>query len=261
MFVFKIHSFMKATFAFVLSIFSVFTGLTSIAQVMNIEQERIKTDTTGWAGSAKLSAEYTKNGQDLWTGSANIHAQYKTKRSLYLSLTEYNLTKGSGSDFVNAGAQHFRYNYKFKDWLTGEAFTQAQFNKVLKVKIRWLAGVGPRFKIVKAKAFRLYAATLYMYEHEELYDTNIVSRNSRLSNYLSFTLKIKDNLKLLHTSYYQPKINMFSDYRILSQSDLKIHISKHFFFFFSYMYTYDTFPAIGVPKETHYFGNSLEVNF
>ncbi|MEI6764624.1 MAG: DUF481 domain-containing protein [Bacteroidota bacterium] len=252
---------MKTVKVCIVTFVAVLSGLTALAQVMNIEQERIKTDTTGWAGSAKLSAEYTKNGQDLWTGSANVHVQFKTKRSLYLSLTEYNLTKGSGSDFVNAGAQHFRYNYKIKDWFTAEAFTQAQFNKVLKVKIRWLVGAGPRFKVINTKPFRLYAATLYMYEHEELYDTNIVNRNNRLSNYLSFTLKIKDNLSLLHTSYYQPKVNQFSDYRILSQSDLKISISKHFSFLFSYLYTYDTFPAIGVPKETHYFGNSIEVNF
>jgi hypothetical protein len=255
------HGIMKIVKVFIVSIVLVLSGLTSNAQVINIEQERIKTDTTGWAGSTKISFQYTKNGPDLWTGGAYAHVQYKTKRSLYLSLTEYNLTKGSGSDFVNAGAQHFRYNYKIKDWFLAEAFTQAQFNKVLKVKIRWLLGAGPRFKVISTKPFCLYAATLYMYEHEELYDTNIVNRNNRLSSYLAFTLKIKDNLSLLHTSYYQPKVNQFSDYRILSQSDLKISISKHFSFLFSYLYTYDTFPAIGVPKETHYFGNSLEVTF
>jgi len=241
--------------AFVTSIF------TSSAQILNIEQERIKTDTTGWAGTAKISFQYTKNDEELLTGGAYMHIQYKTKRSLYLSLTEYNLTKASGSDFVNAGVQHFRYNYKLKDWLTGEIFTQIQFNKLLKVKSRWLLGAGPRVKFISTKPFNMYFAALYMFEHEELYDTNIIKNNHRLSSYISFNLKIRDNLSLINTSYFQPIINDFLDFRILTQTDLKIGITKHFSFLLSYLYTFDKFPAVGIPKETHYLGNSIIYEF
>jgi len=252
---------MKIFKPFILIITLVATAFAASAQILNIEQERIKTDTTGWEGSAKISFQFTKTDQEIWTGGAYMHVQYRTKRSLYLSLTEYNLNKCSGSDFVNAGAQHFRYNYKFKDWFIGEMFTQAQFNKILKVKFRWLVGAGPRFKIINTKPFSMYIAALYMYEHEELYGSDIINRTHRLSSYLSSTLKIRDNLCLINASYIQPKITMFSDFRILSQSDLKISITKHFSFLLSYVYTYDAFPAAGVPKETHYLGNSLAFEF
>jgi len=237
------------------------TVISASAQILNIEQERIKTDTTGWAGSAKISFQFTKTDEELWTGGAYTHVQYKTKRSLYLSLTEYNLNKCSGSDFVNAGAQHFRYNYKFKDYFIGELFTQFQFNKVLEVKFRWLLGAGPRIRIVNTKPFMMHIAALYMYEHEELYNSDLINRNHRMSSYVAFTYKIHENLSLINTSYFQPKINDFSDFRVLSQSDLKISISKHFSFLLSYLYTYDTFPATGVPKNTHYLGNSLTYEF
>ena len=246
---------------FILIITLVATAFAASAQILNIEQERIKTDTTGWEGSAKISFQFTKTDQVIWTGGAYMHIQYKTKRSLYLSLTEYNLNKCSGSDFVNAGAQHFRYNYKFKDWFIGEMFTQAQFNKVLKVKFRWLLGAGPRLKIFNTKPFIMHIAALYMFEHEQLYGSDVINRNHRISSYISFTLKIHENLSLINMSYFQPKINKFSDFRILSQSDLKISITKHFSFLLSYLYSYDAFPAIGVPKETHYLGNSLAFYF
>lgn len=231
------------------------------AQIMNIEQERIKTDTTGWEGSAKLSFEYMKNKKELYTGGADVHIQFKTKKSLFLLLTEYNITKSHGEDFENAAVAHLRYNYKIKDWLTAEAFTQVQFNKLLKVQFRWLLGAGPRLKIIKAKSFRMYFGSLYMFEHEVLSDTGIINRNHRLSCYLSFTAKFRDNLSLINTTYYQPRFDYFSDFRISSQTDLKIKISRHFAFQVSYLYYLDKFPAFDVPGETHHFKNSLVFEF
>jgi putative salt-induced outer membrane protein YdiY len=252
---------MKIVQIITLSILVVGSVLTASAQILNIEQERIKTDTTGWAGSAKLSFHYSKTDQELLSGGAYMHIQYKTKRSYYLNLTEYNLTKSSGSEYVNAGIQHFRYNYKFNDWFLGETFTQAQFNKILKVKFRWLFAAGPRIKIVETKPFSLYIAALYMYEYEELYDTSVICRYHRLSSYMSSILKLRDNLNLINTNYFQPRIDKFPDYRIFSQTDLKIGINKHFSFLASYIYSYDAFPPFGVPKETHYIGNSLAFDF
>jgi hypothetical protein len=231
------------------------------SQIMNIEQERIKTDTTGWEGKAKLSFVYMKNDKELFSGGAYIHLQYKTKKSLFLLLTDYNVTKTSGEDFENAGVEHFRYNYKIKDWLTAEAFTQAQFNKLLKVKFRWLVGAGPRLKLVQTKPFRMYLGALYMFEYETLDDTNVYNKDHRLSSYLSFTLKLRDNLSIINTTYYQPKFSNFKDYRISSQTNLKIGITKHFAFEVSYIYYIDKFPALGVPNETHYFSNALVFDF
>jgi len=231
------------------------------AQVMNIEQERIKTDTTGWAGTAQTSLQYFKNKSEVWNIGAHLHLQFKTNKSLYLCLTDYSLSKSAGADFANAGIQHLRYNYKITDWFTMEAFTQAQFNKLLSVDFRWLLGAGPRFKVVKTKPFRMYAAALYMYEYEELADTTIIHRDHRLSTYASLTLKIKNNLSLINTTYFQPKFSDFSDFRLSSQTDMKIGISKHFAFKLSYIYYYDTFPAFDVPKETLALQNALSLEF
>lgn len=231
------------------------------AQVMNIEQERIKTDTTGWAGTAQLSFQYLKNTAEVWNAGGHLHLQYKTNKSLYLCLTNYTLSKSAGADYANAGVQHLRYNYKITDWFTAEAFTQAQFNKLLNVDFRWLLGAGPRFKVVKTKPFRMYAAALYMYEYEELADTTLIHRDHRLSTYASLTLKIKDNLSLINTTYFQPKFSDFSDFRLSSQTDMKIGISKHFAFKVSYVYYYDAVPAEQVPHETHALVNALSFEF
>jgi putative salt-induced outer membrane protein YdiY len=100
-----------------------------------------------------------------------------------------------------------------------------------------------------------------MYEYEELADTSVIHRDHRLSSYLSMTLKIKDNLSLINTTYYQPKFADFRDFRISSQTDLTIKISKHFSFTTSYIYFFDAVPAENVPPETHRVENGLSFEF
>lgn len=231
------------------------------SQIMNIESHRLITDTTGWAGTALMSFDYSKTSRELWRAGSNLHVQFKTPKSLYLCLGEYNLTKGSGTDFQNAGVLHLRYNYKFTDWFTGEMFTQSQYNKMLKVKHRWLIGGGPRSKLVGGDVFRLYAGLLYMYEYEELLNSEIVNKAHRLSSYLSFTLRLNNNLHLVNTTYFQPKIDEFKDFRVMSQSNMNLKISKHFTFTVSYVFGLDMFPAEGIPRETHSFRNALQFRF
>lgn len=231
------------------------------AQIMIIEQNRIKTDTTGWAGTLEMSFQYIKNTKELINASSRVHLQYKTKKSLYLMLTNYSLAKSGSSNFADAGYQHLRYNYKFKSWLTGEIFTQVQYNNPLNIKLRWLTGAGPRFKVFRTNSFVLYSALLYMYEYENVVNPDLTHKDHRLSTYASFTWKLKDNLSVINTSYYQPKISDLSDWRFAAHTDMKIKISEHLAFKLSYIFTYDSDPAEAIPENTHLMQNTLSFEF
>ncbi len=231
------------------------------AQIMNIENSRIKNDTTGWAGSMEMSFQYIKNTKELLTAGSKIHVQFKTNRSLYLWLTNYNLAKSGSTAIADAGSQHLRYNYKIKPWLTAEIFTQLQYNNSLNIKLRWLLGTGPRFKMIKTPNFALYSAVLYMYEYEDLINPDLLNHDHRISSYISYTLKFRDNLSIINTTYYQPKLDDFADFRLAAYTDLKIKISKHFAFKISYIYTYDSAPAASIPKSTHAISNTFSYEF
>jgi hypothetical protein len=231
------------------------------SQVLNIEDERIKTDTTGWSGNAFAAFNLMKSNQQFTDINGKIHVQYKTDRSLYLILSNLNLVKAGGTDFSNSGIQHLRYNYKLNDWLAAELFTQAQFNKIIGIKFRALAGAGPRFRVIKSESFRLYAAWLYMYEYEELDKEDIINRNHRISSYVSFTLKLNDRLKLINTSYFQPLINDFNDFKFSSETDFEIMISKKFSYALSYSYYYDAFPPLEVPQSVYALTNKISFRF
>ena len=231
------------------------------AQVVNIEQQRIKTDTTGWAGDAKVSLQLLKSIDKLTDIGTQVHLQYKTNRSLYLALSDFNFVKAGKNEYANNGFQHLRYNYKINDWYTMEAFSQVQFNKILNVRFRGLLGAGPRFKVFKTKSFRLYGAWMYMYEYEEINQGSVINHNHRVSSYVSFSWKLNKLLSIVNTTYYQPKINQFNDFKISSQMDLKIKISNYFAFSLAYNYYYDSKPPEDVVNSIYSLKNTLSFEF
>lgn len=231
------------------------------SQVVNVESRRMRTDTTGWTGSAEGSFQLSKTVDEIFDFGALLHMQYKGKNDLWLFLNEARIIKGAGTQFVNAGFAHIRYNRKVtKELLRWEVFTQYQYNKALEVGQRVLAGTGPRFKIFDSDIFRAYAASLYMFEFQESVDKTIIERNHRTSSYLSVTLELS-RIEISNTTYYQPNMKELKDYRVLSQSDLKIKLTEDLKFKTGFNYRYDTRPFPGVPQVTYYLSNGILFEF
>lgn len=231
------------------------------AQVLNIERERIKTDTVGWSGTGTVTFDLIKNTKQLTKAGLGLHVQYKTERSLYLALSDYELIKTGADDFSNKGMQHLRYNYKLTNFITLEAFTQAQFNKVLQIDFRGLAGAGPRFKLLGVNQFRIYAGTAYMFEYEKPSGGLDPEYNHRLSSYLSFTFRISDNLTVINTSYYQPRFELLSDYRLSHNLDLLFKISRNLSYSLALEHLTDSHPIEGIPKQVYSLKNKLVIDF
>lgn len=231
------------------------------SQVVNVESRRMRTDTTGWSGSAEGSFQFSKSVDEIYDLGALLHMQYKGKNDLWLFLNEARIIKGAGTQFINAGFAHIRYNRKVTaELLRWEVFTQYQYNKALEVGQRILAGTGPRFKIIESDIFRAYAASLYMFEYQESVDKTIIERNNRTSSYLSFTLEFK-RFELRNTTYFQPNMKELKDYRILSQSDLLIKLTDDLKFKTGFNYRFDSRPFPGVPEVTYYLSNGILFEF
>lgn len=231
------------------------------SQVVNIESRRMRTDTTGWTGDAEASFQLSKTTDEIFDLGAKIHFQYKGTSELWLFLNEMRLLKGAGTQFVNSGFAHVRYNRKItKELLRWEVFAQYQYNKALEVGQRVLAGSGPRLKLYDSDKFRAYVAALYMFEYQESVDKTIIERNHRTSNYLTLTIDL-DRFEFSNTIYYQPNMQDVKDYRLLSQSDLKFKIFENLKFKTGFNYRYDTRPFPGVPKTTYYLSNGLVFEF
>ncbi len=232
------------------------------SQIINVENIRRVTDTTGWSGYTRLFVNLVKNRNTIFGISNRTRIQYKTKEHLWLLLNDLDFRKANENKLVSRNAQHFRYNYRFHPKFAFEAFLQSQTDEIAAIRFRGLIGSGIRFKMSKNEKYKLYLGSLIMYEHENINSTiEDNNRDWRNSTYFSMSLYPKKNISIVSTTYFQPRFDMFSDFRISSQNTIAFEIFKKLMFTTNFTYQYDEFPVIGVPKEQYRLTNGLLYSF
>ncbi|GAA4240152.1 MULTISPECIES: DUF481 domain-containing protein [Winogradskyella] len=250
---------MKRFFLLVILVFSL--NLT-YAQIVNVESLRRISDTSKWSGSASLDIGLIKNTQSIFKITNSLRLQYNTRKNLYLFINDLKLEQIEDNSFVNKGIQHIRYNRKITERLKLEVFAQSQYDAISDIKFRGLLGLGPRFKLSKSKDYRFYLGTLLMFEHEESSDKTIdILRDFRGSVYFSCSLYPLENISLVSTTYYQPLLKQFSDFRISNQTSLGIKVLKNLLFKTSFTYNFDANPIIGIPKTQYELTNGIVYTF
>jgi len=237
--------------AFLIVVFTAITFSAS-AQILNVESLRKVTDTSGFSGSASLDFSLKRDKNNYFEFSTDALIQYKMKRHLVLWKNDVTFKNIAGNKFQNSGVTHLRYSYKVYPQISLEMFAQAQYNKVSKIGFRGLLGIGPRFKLTTSEDYKVYLGTHLMYEQEELdNEISIVRRHFRNSTYLSFSLYPTDRITVVSTTYYQPKLSAFKDYRLSSETSFLINIFSQFSFKTSYTFIYDEYPAEGIPNSQY----------
>jgi hypothetical protein len=222
----------------------------------------MQSDTIGWKGRAGTVFSFTSNKQDITQFSIDAHLQLKTAKDLWLIIGDYGFLKGGGEKFVQNSFGHLRYNRKLNSFLRWEVFLQAQNNFITQIEARYLAGTGPRFKLSDTKRLRLYAACLFMYEHEkELTTPKIIHNDIRNSSYISFTIIPDEHMEIISTTFFQPRLAQMSDFRVLNQALLKIKTGKRFGVSVIWNYLFDRYPAGDAPRTTYNFAMGLDCEF
>jgi hypothetical protein len=252
----------KLTFT-ALMLLSIWTS--SQAQVTNVEGRRLKMDTLGWYRELNTGLRFVKEVSNVYTLHNDARIQYKNEKNLYLGLLEYNWSGGGGNTLNHNAFLHLRYNRAMpREDIKWEAFTQIQFNEITRINARWLLGTGPRFKIVGKEDYVFYLGTLYMFEilREKDLDNNPIRQvDHRSSTYLSFSVFPKDNMSIISTTYYQPRLDDILDYRLNNVTEFRVKVGKLLTMGISYRLTLDTDPAPGIPKLNHFLDNRIGIVF
>ncbi|HRC21751.1 MAG TPA: DUF481 domain-containing protein [Niabella sp.] len=247
-------------FKFIPIVIILMMNLKAHSQIVNVESSRMQSDTVGWVGSFGAAFSITKNTSTIFGAYADAQMQYKISndQGIWMILGNLNFLKVAKSRFVSDGMAHIRYNKKVNEWLRWEFFGQYQNNDITQIDSRILAGTGPRFKLMKLPTFRLYAAALFMYEREKE-ATNPVVRHSdiRNSSYVSFTWLPKEYLEMISTTYFQPRLSKFNDFRILNQISFKVKATPHFSLNVKWNYLHDKYPAGTAPKTVYNFATGF----
>lgn len=247
---------------YIVALFIIGFSFTAKSQILNAESLRRVTDTSGFSGSTSLSFSLKRDVNDYLSFSSNIHIQYKMNKHLVLLKNDVQLQNIEGNKFENSGITHLRYNYRFHPRIAWEIFSQAQYNKVSKIEFRGLLGTGPRFKLTTSEKYKFYFGTHIMYEYEELSDgITPIQRDFRSSSYLSLSLYPTKTITFVSTTYFQPRLSDFGDYRFSNQSSLVIDLFTNFAFSTSYTFSYDETPAVGIPNSQYNFESGFVYSF
>lgn len=223
------------------------------AQLVNIESRRIHNDSVRRAGEFNFNFSYRDiNNKTFSVLSSNLMLQVKSKNfnSYWLFLAAADISKAGSNSFENSHFLHLRYNQKWGKTVRWEAFGQFQRNLPIGIQWRYLLGTGPRFKLVGSHLLHLYAGVLYMYDYEGT-TNHVQSKGSRNSSYASFTLQVPAiKMEMTGTTYYQPLLQNFKDYRILSENRLVFNVTKKFKVQTSFRYYFDSRPPTGFVAHT-----------
>ena len=234
------------------------------AQVVNVERLRLDGTEPGWSGSLTGNADLRRNQRSVFSLGANAHLQHRRDSNTALLVGQAGIVQTSGDDLVNFGFSHLRYTHFVSEWLSLEAFTQLQVNRVNGIASRWLVGAGPRFRVADEEAAQLYVGATVVRERErEVVDSIPVHRDVRLSAYFagSYTPASAAWITVASTTYFQPRLGRFADIRISSDTDLSVQLRANLSLVTTFNVVYDARPPVGLERTTYAILNGLKFVF
>jgi len=205
----------------------------------------------GLSGSVKGSFITKRGNTDSDEYSAGSRVQYDNADTYVVwGDIAFSYAKASGETNTNKTYVHVRYIHTlYKKNVNWEAFVQSQTDKFTKIQKRLLAGIGLRYHTSMQNYGNVYLGFGGFAEHID-YTTQIDANedNTRLNIYIAYKNQFTTNVKFSYIGYYQPRVDIFSDYILSNSAELKVKIYKKLSINFEVTYNRDTDPAVGVQK-------------
>jgi len=132
------------------------------------------------------------------------------------------------------------------------SFAQFQKNYTLILKERGIVGTGVRrsFPFKDTGHFALGGGVMWEYELLDRSRLNeneaIVHRNWRFTSVLVFRKALGENVSILNTAYFQPKVSDLSDIRALEELSLLTRLTEHFQFDVTFYWRTDSKPPAAI---------------
>lgn len=224
----------------------------SNAQV-NIEKFRKTEDLKGLSGNVEFNISSKTGNVDITDIELEGRADYYWENMNFFLIFRNGYGWESGEQYSNNGLLHLRHIFRLGKKIRPEIFTQVEYSKERLMNFRGLGGGGLRLSLLKTEKNRLWWGTAIMYEYEKLDASKVINHEIecsvlRWSNYISTSNVITDNLKLNLTAYLQPDLKKFKDFRLLTDTDLAVDLSKKFTIEITFRLRYDSEPPDNVEE-------------
>lgn len=203
---------------------------------------------------------------ELFEIGARARVDFRRERHYTFATGELRYGTQEGNPFRDRVFGHLRYNYQLLPSLVAEAFSQIQRDRFARLQLRVLAGGGVRIRYFNRKAIKLFQGTTPMYEFENL-DQVPLDRHpatvstARWSNYLNLRLRLTEETRFDATVYVQPRLDQWSDVRVLTQAALTVQLTDAVHLTTEFRLNYDSRPPSEVESLDLALQNGIEVSF
>lgn len=217
--------------------------------ITNIENERLKEPEEGLTGQMEFAAKGASGNTDKEEYGLGGKLLFKQHNDLLLLIGSKDFGKNDDVKNVDKSFLHARWVHRISPALASEIFSQYQDNEFTRLESRVLTGAGARFTLIKIPEQQLFSTGLgafYVTERLDLTSGTDQEHYWRFNSYAAYKSKINEQVSLLATAYYQPRIGDFSDYNILMDASLLVKMNNRLKLRLAYGLRHDSEP----PQDT-----------
>jgi len=200
--------------------------------IVNVEAVHVGAPAEGFAGTATASFGGASGNSNRFRGRADARLQWHTGRHTDFAVFSYDYGKSRGRTDTNRQFVHLRHRFQFARAWALEAFGQAERDEFARLSFRGLLGGGLRRTLLEREAVAaVYLGLGAMFEREVLRHGSGTSDPRRQSSgrgniYLSTQARINARTRFSSTTFYQPDVTDFGDFRLLEEAALYIRLAN-----------------------------------
>ncbi len=232
---------------------------------VNTEKYRKEYDKRGFVVNNAFLFGFTTGNIEYLSIKEFFRLDYIAKKSNYFLVGSYHTKKSDSARIINQGFMHLRGIRNISDRFSVETFIQKEFSEFIDLNDRNLIGGGGRINLINYQSkdtlstFRIFCGFGLMYE-AEVYDTepeNTKKNLLRSTNYLTMKWDVNDKIEVSNVTYFQPSLERFRNFRIVSELNVEFLIIKKVYFSVDFAMRYDNEPVTNVEKYDISINNGL----
>lgn len=248
-------------------IFSTFCLSQSAFAIVSMEDVHLGKPQQGFSGAFDLNFAADYGNTEERTTSSGIKLQYIKEQNIDFVLANYEYGESSGAKTKNKSFMHYRHIYQRRADLALEGFAQLSSNEFTRLNLRALAGGGVRLSLGEVTDKRAFLLGLgAFYEREDLdadaaLGEDETSEAVRANIYVVLKFHFNDNVSLVSSTYYQPDVAQFSDFRAVEDLTLVSKLTERLALKVALDIYHDSEPLATVEKTDASIKVGLSLNF
>lgn len=220
--------------------------------IVNIEAMRLTPD-PGFSGSIETAISGKRGTVESDTVNAALRCDWNYGRHTAFLIGEREYGKTNDVRSADSLFVHLREIYALTDTVGLEGYAQQESDEFVRLESRTLAGAGGRFQIWQRPETANLTLGLGAFAYrEELNPINGIreedGRGVRINAYLNYTHHWRDNVRIMSTTYYQPRTGDLADVRALEQAAIAVDITTRLELKVTLDLAHDSDPPAGIEK-------------